>query len=73
MENIKIIGPYKEEIWIQKHWTCNITTGRQFCPKTFGGRCMCHIDTRCDNCNLILQKRIGLHSGRVLVGVVYVV
>ena len=43
LENIKIIGPYKEEIWTPKHWTCNITTGRQLCPKTFGGRCMCTI------------------------------
>ena len=34
LENIKIIGPYKEEIWIPKHWTCNITIGRQLCPKT---------------------------------------
>ena len=39
LENIKIIGPYKEEIWTPKHCTCNITTGRQLCPKTFGGRC----------------------------------
>ena len=39
LENIKIIGPYTEEIWTPKHWTCYITTGRQLCPKTFGGRC----------------------------------
>ena len=25
LENIKIIGPYKKEIWILRHWTCNIT------------------------------------------------
>ena len=40
LENINIIGPYKEEIWTPKHWACNITTGRQLCPKTFGGRCI---------------------------------
>ena len=44
LENIKIIGLYKEEIWTPKHWTCNITTGRQLCPKTFGGRCMSCVD-----------------------------
>ena len=37
LENIKIIGPYKEEIWTPKHWTCNITTGRQLCPKISEG------------------------------------
>ena len=40
LENIKITGPCKEEIWTPKHWTCNITTGRQLCPNTFGGRCI---------------------------------
>ena len=40
LENIKITGPYKEEIWIPKLWTCNITTGRQLCPKT-GCICLC--------------------------------
>ena len=35
LENIKIIGPYKDEIWIPKHWTYmyNITTGRQLCTR----------------------------------------
>ena len=48
LENIKILGPYKEEIWTPKHWTCNITTGRQLCPKTFGGRCtFLHRPTAC--------------------------
>ena len=44
-QNIKIIGPYKEEIWIPKHCTCNITIGRQLCPKTFGGLCISVIIT----------------------------
>ena len=39
-------GEYQDNRPIQrrdmdsKHWTCNNTTGRQLCPKTFGGRCI---------------------------------
>ena len=57
LENIKIIGPYTEEIWIPKHWTFNITTGRQFCPKTFGGRCMCDQLIACTSVGVLRRRR----------------
>ena len=35
--DIKIIGPYREELWIPKHWGCNINTEDSFVRRLYEG------------------------------------
>ena len=39
--DIKRIGRYREELWIPKHWMCNINTRDSFVRKLYeGGVCL---------------------------------